>query len=415
MNQVTGHLRIYEGKRGRVFYAKVRLADGKQIQRKIGPEWTGKGRPPAGHFTKRTAQVELEAILTDARRGTLAALRTDTDKTFGDACAEWLRYGEHDRQLAPSTLRDYRNSVHCHLLPEFGVETPITRIDTDRVTLYRDRLLDEGQLSRRSIQKLLVMLHGIFKRSKRNKWISENPADDVERVRVARSGDFNVLTPAEVMETARAAESGLLAAAITVAAFTGLRLGELRALRWDDVDFSSRMILVRRNQPAHGPERAPKSGKVRSVPLIDQAARALDDLSRRPIFTDPGDRVFCSATGGVWDDVPIRRGFYRALDAAGLGALRETDDPIVFHDLRHTFGTLGAAIWPLHNLQGYMGHADIQTTMIYVHHVPKVEAADQLSRAVEAALSPNLVPNFVPNSTKLDSTRTTAINAQSQD
>jgi hypothetical protein len=49
--------------------------------------------------------------------------------------------------------------------------------------------------------------------------------------------------------------------------------------------------------------------------------------------------------------------------------------------------TLGASIWPLHDLQGYMGHADIQTTMIYVHHVPKEAAADELSRAVAAAMS----------------------------
>ena len=66
----------------------------------------------------------------------------------------------------------------------------------------------------------------------------------------------------------------------------------------------------------------------------------------------------------------------RRSSAPGSGTLREKDDPIVFHDLRHTFGTLGAAIWPLHDLQGYMGHADIQTTMIYVHHVPKIAAAD---------------------------------------
>jgi hypothetical protein len=52
--------------------------------------------------------------------------------------------------------------------------------------------------------------------------------------------------------------------------------------------------------------------------------------------------------------VPIRRGFYAALTATGLGKLREKDEPIVWHDLRHTFGTLGAAIWPLHDLQGYM-------------------------------------------------------------
>ena len=61
---------------------------------------------------------------------------------------------------------------------------------------------------------------------------------------------------------------------------------------------------------------------------------------------------------------------------------------MVFNDLRHTFGTLGAAIWPLHDLQGYMGHSDIQTTMIYVHHVPKATAAEELSRAVAAAMAP---------------------------
>jgi integrase len=165
-----------------------------------------------------------------------------------------------------------------------------------------------------------------------------------------------------------------------------LRLGELRALRWGDVDFAGRIVLVRRNQPCHGDEKTPKSDKVRSVPLIDQAARALDGLSRREHFTGSDDRVFCSAVGGALDDGAVRDEFYAALERAQLGHLREKDDPIVFHDLRHTFGTLGAAIWPLHDLQGYMGHADIQTTMIYVHHVPKVAAADEMSRAVEAAM-----------------------------
>jgi hypothetical protein len=55
-------------------------------------------------------------------------------------------------------------------------------------------------------------------------------------------------------------------------------------------------------------------------------------------------------------------------------------------------GTLGAAIWPLHDLQGYMGQADIQTTMIYVHHVPKVTAAEELSRAVASAIGAGASP-----------------------
>jgi integrase len=55
------------------------------------------------------------------------------------------------------------------------------------------------------------------------------------------------------------------------------------------------------------------------------------------------------------------------------------------HDLRHTFGTLAVQVFPLHDVQAYMGHADIQTTMRYAHHVPKVDAARRFTEAVEQA------------------------------
>jgi integrase len=60
---------------------------------------------------------------------------------------------------------------------------------------------------------------------------------------------------------------------------------------------------------------------------------------------------------------------------------------MVFHDLRHTFGTLAVEAWPLHDVQAYLGHADIQTTMIYVHHQPKTAAAERLSQLVAQATS----------------------------
>jgi Phage integrase family len=53
------------------------------------------------------------------------------------------------------------------------------------------------------------------------------------------------------------------------------------------------------------------------------------------------------------------------------------------HDLRHTFGTLAVQVWPLHDVQAFMGHADIQTTMIYAHHVPRVDAAQQFTQFVQ--------------------------------
>jgi integrase len=400
MRRVTGHVKTVDRKRGPVFYLKYRLADGRQVQKLLGPKWTGKGRPADGFYTDRTAADALNAVLTDARRGTLEGASLRTGRTFHDACAEWLRYVEHDREREISTVRDYRNVVNGYLLGEFGESSPLEKVTTARVEAFRDRMLDEGRLSRRTIEKVMVILHGVLKHAKRKGWITTNPAEDVERVHPKRSGDFNVLTPIEVQAVARAARSRQDGAIFLVAAFTGLRLGELRALRWGDVDFAGAMVHVRRNLPVHGEERVPKSGKVRSVPLIDQAARPLDMLSRREHFTGPHDRVFCTETGAAFNDGDVRREFYAALVRAGLGLKRYVQlpteanpkgvkkaDPIVLHDLRHSFGTLAVKVWELPKVQGYMGHADVQTTMIYVHHQPKTADAAALSGLVGSELA----------------------------
>ena len=113
---------------------------------------------------------------------------------------------------------------------------------------------------------------------------------------------------------ARATGTEQDAALILVAAFTGLRLGELRGLRWRDVNFANKLVHVRRSYTG-ADEGPPKSGKARSVPLIDTAARALDGLSRRERFTGADDRVFCSPTGGVLDEGQIRDTLYATLDA----------------------------------------------------------------------------------------------------
>jgi integrase len=158
-----------------------------------------------------------------------------------------------------------------------------------------------------------------------------------------------------------------------------------RALRWQDVDFAKALVHVRRNY-THGAERSPTSGRVRSVPLIDQAARALDGLSRRDRFTGADDLVFVDEAGGHVDDWRLRNRFHDALDKAGLPRLR-------LHELRHTFGTLAVQAFPLSDVKAFMGHADIATTMVYVHHLPQLDAADRLSRLVAAAESmPRLRP-----------------------
>jgi hypothetical protein len=108
-----------ERKRGVSWYAKYRLPDGRQVQKRLGPAWAERGRPPAGYFTKRLAEDWLRETLHEARGGTLAG-QVHTGATFADAAAEWLRYIELDRQRKPSTVAGYKVLVRSQLLPAFG-------------------------------------------------------------------------------------------------------------------------------------------------------------------------------------------------------------------------------------------------------------------------------------------------------
>lgn len=131
----TGHVFRVERAAGPVWYAKYRLPDGRQVQKKIGPAWTERGRPAVGYFTKRTAEAWLRDLLDRARRGTLPGL-VRTGVTFDDAAAEWLRFIEEDRERKPSTLADYRSALQAHLLPAFGAQ-PLESITPEQIDAWR--------------------------------------------------------------------------------------------------------------------------------------------------------------------------------------------------------------------------------------------------------------------------------------
>jgi integrase len=267
----TGYVRVIERKGGAVFYAKLKLPDGTQPQRRLGRVWTKRTRPSDGYLTSGMAAARLQAILDGDDPLVNVA---PSHVTFAQACDEHLRYLEHDRQRKRSTVGDARSTIKVHLLPGFGESTPVEDITTSDVDALRERLL-AGKLSHRTVQKVMILMHGVMARAKRKGWLAANPAEDAEKVTVRRSDEFNVLSVEQVHAVARAAPDDLLAALFTVAAFTGLRQGELLALRWRHVDFASRILHVQRNY-VRGQEDTPKSHRVRSVPLSDQAAVALD-------------------------------------------------------------------------------------------------------------------------------------------
>jgi integrase len=119
------------------------------------------------------------------------------------------------------------------------------------------------------------------------------------------------------------------------------------------------------------------------VPLIDDVARVLDGLSRRERFIGPDDVVFCNEVGQMVAEDRFRKALYTAMKAAGIDRKAfPRGKGFTFHDLRHTFGTMAVQVWPLHDVQAFMGHADIKTTMIYVHHIPQHDAAARFTEFV---------------------------------
>jgi integrase len=365
----TGHVFKVERKRGPAWYAKYRLPDGRQVQKKVGPAWTERGRPANGYFTKRLAEEWLRSTLDEARRGTLPGM-VRTGATFADAAAEWLRYVEHDRGRKPSTVASYRSIVRSELLPHFG-EMALESVTPPVIEAWQGSMTQAA--STRS--KALVLMHGIFQRARKVWSLAANPVADVEKPPLTRSGDLQVFSPEEVWALIRAAGSEQDATLFLAAAFTGLRMGELLALRWRDVDFAGSAVRVRASYYA-GHLTTPKSGRVRAVPLAPDVSKALAQLSRRRDWVGDDDLVFAGDAGSYLDGSALRRRYKASLAVAGLRSLR-------FHDLRHTFGTRMIAKADIRRVQEWMGHADIQTTMRYLHFAPRDEDARLVAEAFE--------------------------------
>jgi integrase len=388
--RVSGHLKLIERKSGPIWYVKTRVPGRtpEQTTTFLAPAHMSGGKPPAGHLTRRQAQDALADILTEERHKVGQRAYDHLGATFADAAAGYLHYIEHVRGRERATLSDYRGSVNNYLVPRWG-DMPVDAITSGDVEQMRDELIAAG-LSPRTVVRHLTVAHGVFKYAMRRHGLTSNPAsaDLVDRPTVRYSGEFQALDPEQLAALIRAADTEQDAVLYLTAAQTGLRQGELRALQVLDVDFAADRIHVRRSATvgSNAKIKAPKSGRVRSVPMTPDVAMALARLLQREHFTGPDDLVFPNQVGEVENDTILRRRYCRALDRAGLPRVR-------FHDLRHVFGSTAVKAFPLSDVQAMLGHAHITTTMRYVHHRPAKDDARRLAAAFEGdSVSPLVSP-----------------------
>jgi integrase len=220
----------------------------------------------------------------------------------------------------------------------------------------------------------------------RRRWATANPVDDVELPELEGQEDIRFLDPVEVRALVAAAVAGahqaLDRAFYVTAAMTGLRHGEVIALRWRDVDWTAMRIRVRQNYVL-GEYGTPKSKRsTRSVPMAAEVGGELDRLFKTSSRQADDDLVFADPlTGDPLSKAANNRRFRKALKAAKL------DETHRIHDLRHTFGTRCAAAGvPMRTLQEWMGHRDTATTQRYADYAPSAREAEMVANAFGADL-----------------------------
>ncbi len=144
-----------------------------------------------------------------------------------------------------------------------------------------------------------MVVRAIFTHARSRGWIDADPSATVERQPVRYSGDYDYYSREEIAALVGAAANSQDAAVYLTAAMSGLRRGELVALRWRDIDFPGQAIRVRANY-SYGELVTPKSGKIRSVPMVPEVADHLADS--RSATRSPAMKTPCSSarTGVTW-------------------------------------------------------------------------------------------------------------------
>lgn len=340
-------------------------------------------------FYGKTRQ-EVASKLAGALKSRQDGLPVPSERqTVGQFLTSWLESVRPS--LRPRTHLRYEQLVRLHALPALG-KLPLGRAKPDDLQrLYADRL-DMGQAPA-SVRQLHAVLHRAFGQAARWGLVARNVADLVSPPRVERR-EMSALSPEEARAFLEAASGDRLEALYVVALTSGLRLGELLALRWRDVDLQAGMLQVTGTLQRTGAGLVIAEPKtVRSRRHVALTATAVEALRRHHVAQaeerlrlgaawQDMDLVFASETGGHIDDSKLRRNsFWPLLERAGVPRIR-------FHDLRHSAATLmlRRGVHPK-IVAEMLGHSQISVTLdLYSHVTPTMQreaaaALDDLLRA----------------------------------
>lgn len=381
----TGSIRVKHG----AWYGSWRTPDGKRTTRKLGA--VRKGRDG---LSKTQAEAALrEMILAEAQR----PAGRDDDLTVAQLGRTLITRLEADGRK-PSHVESVRYHLSAHIDPLLG-DMPAGQVLESDVRRLVDRMLRAGKAPK-TIRNVAGTLHAVL-----GQVLKDNPCDMAKlpatkaepAIRFITQDELDRVLDAPPPPEATKAERDwwpVVRLLVLAAAMTGMRLGELRALRWADLDMAAMKVRVRYSY-VRGQMGTPKSRRsVRAIPLASRLVTELDAHHRATVWNQDHDLVLAHPhTGRPLDRVRVLTHFKAALERANVR-------PVRIHDLRHTFATTIAASGQvsMRTLQEWLGHLDARTTQIYADYMPGAREQELLDAAFQAADS-NRTPISAPDAT----------------
>ncbi|GHJ91048.1 putative prophage phiRv2 integrase [Streptomyces sp. NE5-10] len=345
-----------KGKRRR-FGAVRKLPSGRFQARYRGPDGLMRSAPET--FASQTDAdrwlVRKEAEIIDGK------WKNPDDKIpFGVYADAWFK----ERDYAATTRERNGSALRLHILPTFA-DVVLSEITTPQIRRWRASLLESG-VGEPTVAKAYQILRAIMNTAVDDELIQRNPCR-IKGAGAAKTAERPFLDVTEVFQLADAVPARFRVF-ILLAAFTGLRFGELAALQRHDVDLDRRTVAVRRSLAETRADgiliKTPKSAAgVRTVAFPASLAESL--ATHLAVYAEPGRTglIFTGARGGQ-----LRRNNFRRL---WLRALKDTSlRDVHFHDLRHTGNTLAATGGATtRELMQRMGHSSVRAALIYQHLV----------------------------------------------
>ncbi len=323
---------------------------------------------------KHEAERLLRDTVAERERGFYKDLKRAPFKQLAE---QWMENHKLDKKL--STIRLYQDELKVHLLPYFG-ERIVSEITPAMVEAFKHETAKK--VSATTTNYNLMILGSIFKMGTRLGYCYNNPLLQVDRMK-QKHKTFNTLTKEELDRLLESAE-GQGKLLLMTAGMSGMRMGEVLAMKWKNLDFEKGVYSVKESFSNFGlssPKTETSARLVALPPVLVQALRKRkvtqmeERLASGGSFKDQG-LVFTAENGSPVNPSNLRnRIFYPAMKKAGLAG------KIRFHDLRRCFASLAleAGLNPKF-VQGQLGHTTIKMTMETYARVNSEKAREEIEK-----------------------------------